>query len=94
MKAWAKDQGVGADGEGSIINFLADTHGELTDSMGLRMSHDGPYGVLGSHRCKRFSAIVEDGKVRTLNVAEGPNDPAGDENPICSLVEKMLEDLA
>jgi len=93
MKAWAKDQGVGQDGEGSMVNFLADTHGELTDALGLRMCHDGPHSVLGCHRCKRFSMLVVDGVVKTLNVAEGPDDPAGDDKPDVSLVEKMLKDL-
>jgi len=93
MKAWAKDQGVGDDQEGSIINFVADTHGELTDALGMRMSHEGPYGVLGSHRCKRFSALVVDGVIKALNVAEGDEDPAGDDNPTVSLVEQMLKDI-
>ena len=47
MKAWAENQGVGADGEGSFITFLADPHGTFTDAMGLRMEHPGPRSFLG-----------------------------------------------
>ena len=41
MDAWADDQKVGRDGAGSMINFLADTHGKLTDALDMRMHHDG-----------------------------------------------------
>lgn len=94
MNAWADSQGVGRDGEGSMVNFLADTHGHLTDALDMNMEHDGPYGVFGMKRTKRFSALLEDGVVKILNVAEGPNDPAGDDNPKVSLAEKMLEDMS
>jgi len=93
MDAWADDQKVGRDSVGSMINFLADTHGKLTDALGLRMSHDGPLGVLGSHRSKRFSAYFDDGVLKILNVAERDDDPAGDSDPSNSLAEKMLADI-
>lgn len=93
MKAWAKDLGVGQDGKGSIINFLADTHGKLTDALGLRMNHPGPFGVLGNHRCKRFSAYFDDGVMKVLNVADGKDDPAGDNDPAKTFAKKMLADL-
>ena len=94
MDAWADDQGVGRDGQGSMINFVADTHGHLTDALGMRMNHDGPREVFAQDRCKRFSAFVQDGVVKILNVAENVlNDPAGDNNPDNSLVEKMLADM-
>lgn len=91
MQAWAKDQGVPA---GSIIKLLADTGRHFTDSLGLVLDHPGPMGKLGSPRCKRFSMIVKDCKVKTLNVAEAENDPAGDDFPEVSMPEKILEDLA
>lgn len=93
MDAWADDQKVGRDGEGSMINFLADTHGKLTDALGLRMSDPGPRGKLGYDRTKRFSAFVDDGVLRVLNVAEKPDDPAGDDFPENSLPEKMIADI-
>jgi peroxiredoxin len=41
MKAWAANQGV----EGSMITFLADTRRELTEALGMVMTHPGPLGV-------------------------------------------------
>jgi len=93
MKAWAENQGVGEDGAGSMINFFADPHGKFIDSCGLRMEHPGPQHIFGQGRSKRFSAYFEDGVLKVLNVAEKPDDPAGDDHPENSMVEKMLEDL-
>merc|ERR1719272_1320995 len=93
MDAWAKDQGVGKDNEGSLVNFLADTHGELTDPLGFRMCHDGPYGVLGGHRCKRTALVVDDLKVQVVKIAEYEDDPAGDDKPDCTLATALLKDL-
>lgn len=93
MRAWAVDQGVGADGEGSMITMFGDPHGRLVDGLGLRMSHDEPHEKFGQGRCKRFSAYFEDGVLKVLNIAEGENDPAGDDAPENALVEKMIEDL-
>jgi len=89
MKAWAKDQNV----DGSMISFLGDPRSDLTRALGLVLKHPGPMSVLGNHRCKRVSMLVDNGVVKTMNVAEGEDDPAGDSNPEISLVEKMLEDL-
>jgi 2-Cys peroxiredoxin 5 len=93
MDAWADSQKVGRDGEGSMVNFIADTSGALTDALSMRMNHDGPRGVFAQDRCKRFSALVVDGVVKALNVAEAPDDPAGDTNPAVSLAAQMLKDL-
>merc|ERR1711998_192755 len=93
MDAWADDQKVGRDGEGSVLNFLADTHGKLTDALDMRMHHDGPRAKFAQDRCKRFSAYLDNGVVKILNIAEAKDDPAGDDNPANSLVEKMLEDM-
>lgn len=87
MEAWSKDQGV----QGSMITFLADTRCELTKALDLVMTHPGPMEVLGNERCKRFAAYVEDGTIKVLNVSEGPDDPAGDEDPSASCVDAMLE---
>jgi peroxiredoxin len=89
MKGWAADQGV----EGSIITFLGDPRSELTKALGLVLNHPGPLSVLGNPRCKRFSMFINDGVIRSINVAAAEGDPAGDENPTVSLVDKMLEDL-
>jgi len=90
MGAWAADQKV----EGSIIKLVGDTRSELTKAFDLVLDHPGPMGVLGNSRCKRFSMLVNDCTIRTLNVAAAEDDPAGDERPEISMVDKMLEDLA
>lgn len=77
MKAWAKDQGI----DGSMITFLADTRGELTEAMGMFIDHPGPREALGSQRCKRFALVVENGIVKNMEVSEAPDDPAGDNDP-------------
>lgn len=93
MRAWAVDQGVGADGEGSMITMFGDPHGRLIDALGLRMDHPEPHEKFGCGRTKRFSAYFEDGVLKILNVAEAPDDPAGDDGPENALVEKMIEDM-
>jgi len=90
MGAWAKDQGV----EGSIVKLVGDTRSELTKALDLVLDHAGPMGVLGNHRCKRFSMLVNDCIIKTINVAAAEDDPAGDDRPEISMVDKMLEDLA
>jgi 2-Cys peroxiredoxin 5 len=77
MKAWAKDQKV----EGSMIRFLADTSCKFTRKIGMSMLHPGPRGALGNIRCKRFVLVVDDGEVKNVEVSEGPDDPAGDNEP-------------
>mmetsp|Transcript_148003 Transcript_148003/g.258094 ORF Transcript_148003/g.258094 Transcript_148003/m.258094 type:complete len:90 (+) Transcript_148003:322-591(+) len=89
MTAWAKEQKV----EGSMISFLGDPCSELTDALGLTLDHPGPMSVLGNKRCKRFSMYIEDTVIKTINVAASDTDPAGDDDPSISLVEKMLSDI-
>jgi peroxiredoxin len=63
MGAWAKDQNVG-----ESVLLLADGNGEFTKAIGLEM--DGSkFGM--ATRSQRYSMIVEDGVVKTLNVEEG-----------------------
>jgi peroxiredoxin len=63
MDAWGKDRGVG-----DKIKMLADGNGEYTKKLGLEL--DGSKFGLGT-RGKRFSMIVNNGKVESLNVDEG-----------------------
>lgn len=63
MGAWAKDQNVGAD-----VLLLADGNGDFTKKLGLEM--DGTKFGMGL-RSQRYSMIVDDGVVKTLNVEEG-----------------------
>jgi len=90
MEAWAKDQGT----EGSMLRLLGDTRSELTKALGTTLDHPGPMAVLGNPRCKRLSMLVQDCVVKTLNIAEAEDDPAGDDKPDISMAPKMLEDLA
>jgi peroxiredoxin len=89
MTAWAMDQFT----DGTIIKMLGDPRKELTEALGLVLDHPGPMSVLGTPRCKRFSMLIDDGIIKTINVAGTEDDPAGDDNPKISLVEKMLMDL-
>ena len=63
MKAWGLDQGVGDD-----IIMLADGNGDFTKAIGLEM--DGSKFGMGL-RSQRYSMIVKDGVVDTLNVEAG-----------------------
>src|SRR5579871_17048 len=63
MNAWGKDQKVGED-----VIMLADGNGDFAKAMGLEM--DGSAFGLG-HRSKRYSAIVDNGIVKALNVEQG-----------------------
>ena len=64
MGAWNKDQGSGD------ITMLADGNGEFAKAVGLEM--DGSKFGMGQ-RSQRYSMIVNDGVVETLNV-EAPGE--------------------
>ncbi|PTE09515.1 peroxiredoxin [Mesorhizobium helmanticense] len=64
MGAWARFTG----GEGKIL-YLADGNGDFAKSIGLDADLSG--GGMGL-RSKRFSMIVDDGKVTALNVESKP----------------------
>jgi len=97
MKAWKKAMGL----EGSdMIEFLADTHADLTEALGLVLTGDGkpypkgdgPNKALGFHtkRCKRSAMYVDNGVIKVMQISEAPDDPAGDARPESSCVENML----
>ncbi len=62
MNAWAEQHG--AQGK---VTMLPDHNGELTKALGLEM--DGRGAGLGT-RSKRFSMVVEDGVVKSVDVEE------------------------
>jgi peroxiredoxin len=62
MNAWAEQHG--AQGK---VTMLPDHNGELTQALGLEM--DGRGAGLGT-RSKRFSMVVEDGVVKSVDVEE------------------------
>ena len=63
MKAWGKDQGITDE-----VLLLADGNGAFSKAIGL--DFDGSKFGMGP-RSQRYSAIVKDGVVETLNVEEG-----------------------
>ncbi len=79
MKAWANFTG----GEGKLM-FLADGNGDFIRAIGLDM--DLSAGGLGI-RSKRFSMIVDDGKVTALNIEDSPG------QAVESGAAKLLEQL-
>lgn len=62
MGAWGNDQNA------SELIMLADGNGELTNALGLEL--DGSGFGLGT-RSQRYSMIVDDGTITTLNVEPG-----------------------
>jgi peroxiredoxin len=62
MGAWGKDQG--SDGK---VRMIADGNGELTQKLGLEFDAS-KFGM--GKRSQRYSMIVEDGVVKSLNVEE------------------------
>mmetsp|Transcript_74443 Transcript_74443/g.210287 ORF Transcript_74443/g.210287 Transcript_74443/m.210287 type:complete len:98 (-) Transcript_74443:45-338(-) len=89
MAAWEKDQGT----SGSLITLLGDPTSAFTKALGVVLSDAGVMGVLGNPRCKRFSLLVDKCEIKSMNVAAADGDPAGDNAPEVSMVDKMLEDL-
>jgi len=62
MGAWGKDQKVGDD-----ILMLADGNGEFAEAVGLVMDGTG-FGM--GKRIQRFSMVIDNGVVKSLNVEE------------------------
>ncbi len=62
MSAWSK-----ASGAEGVIEFLADGNGDFAKALGLSMDGSG-FGM--GTRSQRYSMIVEDGVVTSLNVEE------------------------
>jgi glutaredoxin/glutathione-dependent peroxiredoxin len=80
MKRWGKEtEGATAAG----IKFIADGNGEYARALGLEADKTG--GRMGM-RCTRFAAIIEYGKITTLNI-----DNTGFES---SSVESIIDTLS
>jgi len=100
MTAWKKEMGLAGS---EMIEFLADTSAELTQALGLVLTGAnnpnvpgkgvGPNKVLGYHtmRSKRSAMYVVDGVVKVMQIAEAPDDPAGDDRPEVSCIENMIK---
>ncbi|HEY7382595.1 MAG TPA: peroxiredoxin [Beijerinckiaceae bacterium] len=79
MDAWTKASGC--DGK---IEFIADGNGDFAKAIGLSLDASG--NGLGT-RSKRYSMIVDDGVVRSLNIEEAPGkaEASGADNLLKSL---------
>jgi peroxiredoxin len=79
MDAWTKQSGC--DGK---IEYIADGNGDFAKAIGLTVDASG--NGLGV-RSKRYSMLVEDGKVKSLNIEEAPGkaEVSGAENLLKSL---------
>ncbi|KAE8214367.1 hypothetical protein CF327_g2232 [Tilletia walkeri] len=66
-KAWGKE--LGTDKSNGFVRILSDDTGKFTQSLGLDFDATG---LLGSHRPKRYAAIVHQGIVKKLVVEEDP----------------------
>lgn len=63
--AWARDTGATEAG----IEVLADADGSVTKALGLAFDAP-PAGLYG--RCKRFAALLRDGKVEVIDIEDSP----------------------
>lgn len=79
MGAWGEQQGAG----GKVM-MVGDGNGELTEKLGLTMDGSG-FGM--GTRSLRYSMIVRDGVVETLNVESNPGQAvdSGAENLLSQL---------
>nr|AQW41374.1 peroxiredoxin [Penaeus monodon] len=78
MSAWGQNQETG-----EKVRMLADTNGDFTKALGLEQD----LAVLGGLRSKRYSMVVEDGKITQLNV-----EPDG-KGLSCSLADNTMAQL-
>lgn len=78
MAAWGEHSGAK-----DKVRMLADTNAELAKALGL----DFNAAALGGTRCKRFSAFVDNGVVKALNI-----EPEGT-GLTCSLSNVILEQI-
>ena len=77
MGAWGKDQNVG-----NKVMMLADGSAEFTKATGLEL--DLVARGMGV-RCQRFSMIVDNGVVQSINIDEGTFDKTSAEQAISDL---------
>jgi peroxiredoxin len=86
MMNWAKSQKTAL----SMLTFLGDPNSELTKALDLELTDPGPVSKLGPGRCKRFAMHVVNGEIKAVTVSEGPDDPAGDNDPSASLADGIM----
>ncbi|XP_068116465.1 peroxiredoxin-5, mitochondrial isoform X2 [Hyperolius riggenbachi] len=82
MSEWGKVHGA----EGKVRMF-ADPTGAFAKATGLLLQKEELQDLFGNQRCKRFSLVVENGKVKAINVEE---DGTG---LTCSLAGNIMSQL-
>lgn len=77
-----------------MLQLMGDPAGDLTRALDMELTAEGPRdkGLLG--RCKRHAIYAVRGTIQAIQIAEGPNDPAGDADPSATLVPAVLEAVA
>ena len=74
---------------------MGDPKGDLTKALDMELTHPGPTeekGLWG--RCKRHAIYAVNGEIKAIQVAEGPDDPAGDSYPEPTLADAMIDIIA
>lgn len=92
-QAWAQKQKI--DGS-KFIDLCGDPACELTAAFGLHMEDFEVVQNFGGMRCKRFSMLIIDSIVKSVNVAYAKDDPTGSgmlSDLECVLTRKMVHDI-
>jgi len=89
MMNWAKSQRTAL----TMLTFLGDPNSNFTRKLDLELTHPGPVEVLGPGRCKRFAIHCVNGEIKAVNVSEGTDDPAGDNDPSASLADGIMNTM-
>ncbi|DBA86331.1 TPA: hypothetical protein ACH3X2_005565 [Trebouxia sp. C0005] len=79
MEAWGDVSG--AKGK---VHMLADSHGNLARALGVELDMEK---MLGTKRCKRFSAVIDNNVIKSFNVEQ---DGTG---LTCSLSNEIVSQL-
>ncbi|XP_053305022.1 peroxiredoxin-5, mitochondrial [Spea bombifrons] len=82
MSEWGKAHGT----EGKV-RMLADPTGTFAKAAGLLLDKKELLDLFGNQRCKRFSLVVENGKVKSINIEDDGTGLA------CSLAGNILSQL-
>lgn len=72
------------------MRFLADTHLELGKALGIELDASA---MLGNVRCKRFAAVVDNGKVRPRRARRGRGTANCDTLPAPSIPTQITKFL-
>lgn len=70
---------------------MGDPAGELTRALDMELTAEGPRSVGLFGRCKRHAIYAVNGKIKAIQIAEKPDDPAGDDYPSATLVPAVLD---